>query len=377
MPTQHNFQLQGARNRALKAWRLRHIDPQYAEAEAKRALDIGFSLGDFSTSAWATLSLAFHAIHAGTNLPDIRELIKRAMGEFAYLHDIRGLTCAWALQARLAVLQCDAQSATPALESAHRLVNSECGTSWSVATPVETGLTTSIHEQHADLLELKLLGVQRLRRDGKLNEAFNILTNVASNIVHAKAEDHEWLNRLFAAEIAAMYACFDDHATALIVLSKHYFTVSRQSLGAYATMISAGLHTGDRTTVRAAAKAVFENHNAVGYDALQANIWTLIAIHAGAGEPVTKNQQTVAGNAKAAKQKSFTPDYHLVKGKLFRPANRFLQHPAAEAAATIIARLEGLTHGQATTLGVTRVLQFAHALTHNATGDVLNPRFGS
>ena len=78
MPHRSDFQLQGARNRALNAWRLRHIDPQYAEADAKRALDIGQSLGDFTTSAWASLSLAFHAIHAGTNLLEIQNLIKRA-----------------------------------------------------------------------------------------------------------------------------------------------------------------------------------------------------------------------------------------------------------------------------------------------------------
>ncbi len=313
MTTHHDFQTQGARNRALKAWRLRHIDPQYAEAEAKRALDIGFKLGDLSTNAWATLSLAFHAIHAGTSVLDIQSLIKRVLGEFAYLHDIRGLTCAWAVQARLAVLQCDPHTAVPALESAHRLVDSKKGASWSVATPIETGLANSIQEHHAELLELNLLDAQRLRRDGKLNEAFNVLSGVLLHIEHAKPEDHEWLNRLFAAEIAAMYACFDDHATALTVLSKHYLTVSRQSLGAYATIISASLHIGDRTTARAAAKAMFDNSEAVGYDALQANIWTLIAIYAGAGEPADRGQHAVTSGTAPDKHKRVAPNAEGVK----------------------------------------------------------------
>ena len=65
------------------------------------------------------------------------------------------------------------------------------------------------------------------------------------------------------------------------------------------------------------------------------------------------------------------PDHNHVKEQLFRPAKRFLRYSAAEAAATIITRLEGLTHGQATTLGVSRVLQFAHALTYSAAGDAL------
>ncbi len=291
MPHRPDFQLLGARNRALNAWRLRHIDPQCAEVDAMRALDIGTSLGDFTTSAWASLSLAFHAVHAGTHLLEIQNLIKRAMGDFAYSHDTRGLSCAWTLQARLAVLQCDAQTAALALECAQRLVESEKNSGWPTASPVGEERTQSSKEHFAELLELQLLVSQRLRRDGKLNEAFNVITGVASNIVHATLDDHAWLSRLFAAEIAAMYACFDDHATALVVLNKHYPTVSRLSLGAYATMIGAGLHTGDRATARAAAKAVHENREAVGYDALQANIWTLIAIYAGAGEPDQLNQQ--------------------------------------------------------------------------------------
>lgn len=36
-----------------------------------------------------------------------------------------------------------------------------------------------------------------------------------------------------------------------------------------------------------------------------------------------------------------------------------------------MAQLEGLTQGQAATLGVTRVLQFAHALNHNAAGEAI------
>ena len=94
MPHRHDFQVLYARSRAHTAWQLRHIDPQRAEVDAKRALDIGLSLGDLQTSAWASLSLAFHAVHAGTTLPEIHNLIKRAMGEFAYLHNVRGLTCA-------------------------------------------------------------------------------------------------------------------------------------------------------------------------------------------------------------------------------------------------------------------------------------------
>ncbi len=302
MPHRPDFQLQGARNRALNAWRLRHIDPQDAEVDAKRALDIGTSLGDFTTSAWACLSLAFHAIHAGTNLLEIQNLIKRAMGDFAYLHDTRGLSCAWTLQARLAVLQCDAPTASLALESAQRMVASEKNTGWSATTSDGIEMTKSSKEHFAELLELELLGAQRLRRDGKLNEAFNVLTGVASNIGQATPEDHEWLSRLFAAEIAAMYACFDDHATALVVLSKHYPTVSRLSLGAYATMIGAGLHTGDRATAKAAAQAVHDNREAVGYDALQANIWTLIAIYAGAGEPDQLSQQTAVDRDTTGRQ---------------------------------------------------------------------------
>lgn len=275
--------------------------------DAKRALDIGLSLGDFTTSAWATLSLAFYAIHAGTKLADIQDLIKRAMGEFAYLHDVRGLTCAWTLQARLAVLQFDAHTAGLALESAQKLVNSEKGASWSAIAALEIGFATKAEAHFAELLELKLLGAQRLRRDGRLNEAFSVLTGAASNITHATLEDHAWLSRLFAAEIAAMYACFDDHAAALVVLSKHYSTISRQNLGAYATMIGASLHTADRVTARAATKAVFENLRTVGYDALQANIWTLIAIYAGAGEPIAKNRPAVAGSA--GKQASVAPGH--------------------------------------------------------------------
>ena len=36
-----------------------------------------------------------------------------------------------------------------------------------------------------------------------------------------------------------------------------------------------------------------------------------------------------------------------------------------------MAQLEGLTQRQAATLGVTRVLQFAHALNHNAAGEAI------
>ncbi len=56
---------------------------------------------------------------------------------------------------------------------------------------------------------------------------------------------------------------------------------------------------------------------------------------------------------------------------MFQPASRFLQYSTTQAAAKIIVRLEDLTKNQTTTLGVTRVLQFAHALTHNAEGDAL------
>ena len=46
-------------------------------------------------------------------------------------------------------------------------------------------------------------------------------------------------------------------------------------------------------------------------------------------------------------------------------------NPKATAAATIITRLEALSHEQVPTLGVKRVLQFAHALTHSAQGEAL------